>query len=141
MGRFTIGPSYFDSLNAWPKGTRLSYGFNLKNSSAGAQQNMVDTVKAACKAIDQPNLSYWEMGNEPDVYPGKFHKDPKQYVDAWQAAVKAVQDAIAQACPSFSSVGFLGPSFSGPVNQFNETGAFQAGLNSGKNIQMFSSHK
>jgi hypothetical protein len=139
----STGPPFLDTFNLWPKGTQLSYGIDLKNTSAGAAQNMIEAVTAACQhGIDLSNLAYWELGNEPDNYPGsQYNGDMSSHVCAWQSGAQGLQDAIAQACPSFASVKFMAPSFSYPGKTFNETAAFQAGLGSMNNIGIISSHQ
>ena len=138
--RFTIGPTFFNSYLAFPN-TSFSHGFNLKNASNAAVQNIAASAAAACKIAGHA-ISAFELGNEPDLYFSDIVTNPSDYVNRWLNGAKAIENAVAEACPGYKFPGFMAPSFTGTTySQKNETVPFSHGLNSMNNINLISSHK
>ena len=146
----TIGPSYFEGYDSWP-GVQFSHGLNLGlggNRSEG-WQTLVDTVPLACKALSHGKLYTWEYGNEPDLFSTSAQGPvrpydtwtEKAYVQQWQNGTKEIAKRIQQYCPSEGKPKFMAPSFAGVSNRLNATLAWEAGLDSKRNIEYFSTHK
>jgi hypothetical protein len=118
---FIIGPSYWDSFNNYPKGTKLTAPFSFGNRSSEFYQNLQSAASTACTIVDRENVEFFELGNQPDLLPsGERYNDISEFASAYQSSEKTISDAVTQACPTFSDVKFFGPSFSGPANGYNK---------------------
>ncbi|KAK0731528.1 glycoside hydrolase superfamily [Lasiosphaeris hirsuta] len=144
-----IGPSYFESYNAW-KHVKFSHGLNLGlggNSSRG-WRSLQDTVPLVCKALGKGKLYAWQYGNEPDLYstsaqgpvrPSSW--DEATYVEQWLNGTRMVKTLIEEHCPELlNGYGYLAPAFGGVNNRLKAPKAWAAGINSDKNIELFSTH-
>ncbi|KAK0657684.1 glycoside hydrolase family 79 protein [Cercophora newfieldiana] len=145
-----IGPSYFESYDTW-EDVKFSHGFNLGlggNNSAG-WQTLLDTVPLTCKAL-RGKLYIWQYGNEPDLFSTSTHGivrppswNEKTYIEQWQNGTRAIKSLIQDHCPDLlddGSYGYLAPAFAGVGNKLKAPAAWAAGLNSNKDITLFSTH-
>ncbi|KAL1865293.1 hypothetical protein VTK73DRAFT_5294 [Phialemonium thermophilum] len=146
-----IGPSYFESYSTW-NATKFSHGFNLGlggNNSEG-WQTLLDTAPLACKALSHDNFYLWEYGNEPDLYstsaqgpvrPSNWNETT--YVSQWLNGTRHILERIQQHCPELAakaSYGYMAPSLAGTNGHLKAIVAWQDGLNTDKDIKMFSTH-
>lgn len=141
-----IGKSFFDSFATWPN-TQYTYGFDFAVDNATGQYTLNATVPLACNALRHGKLAYWEMGNEPDLYPTSAQgvkrplswKEP-QYVAQWQANTSTIKHLVSKACPG-EPYGYMAPSFAGTTNYLDPVRTFQDGLDNEKDIKIISIHK
>lgn len=113
-----IGKSFFDSYNSFPN-TKYSHGFNLAWNNYSGYLTLEQTVPLACKAIGLANFEAWELGNEPDLYIGKWRPENwtvGEYLADWENGTAHIHSYLQQACPGFSDRGyqFMAPSLSSP---------------------------
>ncbi|KAJ5111375.1 hypothetical protein N7532_001910 [Penicillium argentinense] len=141
-----IGDSYFESYATWP-GTKFSHGFNLGKNGTTGMKTLVGTVPLACKALQDGNLAYWELGNEPDLFPMYPVRpagwDEQAYVDEWLAKTKVIERQLKKSCPELVTKGkykYIAPSFAGLTNSLDPVKAWQAGLDDDHDIGMNSMH-
>jgi hypothetical protein len=105
---FIVGPSYWDSFNNYPKGTKLTVPFSFGNRSSEFYQNLQSAASTACTIVDRENVEFFELGNEPDLLPsGERYDDISEFASAYQSSEKMISDAVTQACPTFSDVKFF----------------------------------
>ncbi|KAK3341468.1 glycoside hydrolase superfamily [Lasiosphaeria hispida] len=144
-----IGPSYFESYNTW-KDVKFSHGLNLGlggNSSSG-WQSLKNTVPLVCRALGKGKLYAWQYGNEPDLYSTSAQGpvrppswDEATYVEQWLNGTRMIKTLIEEHCPELlDSYGYLAPAFGGVGNHLKAPKAWAAGINSDKNIKLFSTH-
>ncbi|KAK9777465.1 hypothetical protein SCAR479_05858 [Seiridium cardinale] len=146
----TIGPSFFDAYNAWPK-VKFSHGFNLGgNNDSRVLDTLNQTVPLACNALSNGNLYLWEYGNEPDLFatsaqgpvrPANYNES--DYVNEWQKGTHTIRELLEQYCPDLLSndtYGYLAPSFAGTNNHLKAPQAWSDGLDADGDIKYFSSH-
>ncbi|KAK4672308.1 hypothetical protein QC763_101970 [Podospora pseudopauciseta] len=146
-----IGPSYFESYSTW-KDVKFSHGFNLglgANTSEG-WQTLLDTVPLACKALSDGKLYLWGYGNEPDLFstaaqgpirPPSWNESA--YVWQWQNGTRTIHALVRQHCPDLareSEYGYMAPSHGGVGNRLKAHVSWAAGLNSGRNVRLYSTH-
>jgi hypothetical protein len=147
----TIGPSFFDSYNAWPK-VKFSHGFNLGgNNDSRVLDTLNQTVPLACKALSNGNLYLWEYGNEPDLYatsaqgpvrPANYNES--DYVGEWLRGTRVIRELLEQNCPQLlnnDTYGYLAPSFASINSHLKAPLAWADGLDTDDDIKYFSSHK
>ncbi|KXT08567.1 hypothetical protein AC579_8314 [Pseudocercospora musae] len=143
----TIGPTYFESYKTWPD-VKYSHGFNLGKNSSAARKALVDSAPFACKTFLHNNkLLSWELGNEPDLYPGKIRPvnwTESQYVAEWLEYTREIRTAMEKACPELatdSRYKYIAPSFAGTgSNKLDPLRAWNAGLDTDNDISLISSH-
>lgn len=143
----TIGPAFFESYQTWPD-TRFVHGFNLGENSTRARQGLIESVPFACKALGEDRLAYWELGNEPDLFNRSFIRPPgwdeRDYVDEWLLWTRKIRKAMEDPCPDLATgekYKFYAPSFAGTGgNGLDPVLAWQAGLDTDKDIALISSH-
>lgn len=146
--QITIGPAIFDSYHTWP-GVKYVHGFNLGRNSSIARQGLIDSASYACKALGGGKLLHWELGNEPDLFketgarPANWTE--QDYVDEWLKYTRDIRAAMKKACPDMatdSEYTYYAPSFAGTGgNSLDPLTAWEAGLDSDKDIAIISSHK
>ncbi|KAK4231827.1 Beta-glucuronidase [Podospora fimiseda] len=145
-----IGPSYFESYNTF-RGVKYSHGFNLGlggNNSAG-WQTLLDTVPLACKALSG-KLYLWGYGNEPDLFSTSAQGpvrpitwNEREYVWQWLNGTRVIKTLIQEHCPELATeenYGYLAPSHAGVGNRLKAPAAWAAGVNTDKNVKLFSTH-
>ncbi|KAK3677681.1 hypothetical protein LTR78_002531 [Recurvomyces mirabilis] len=145
----TIGPAYFESYLTWP-GTKYIHGFNLGRNSTAARAGLIDSVRYACKALEDGRLLYWELGNEPDLFktsaqgpvrPSNWTE--QDYVDEWLHWSRAIKTAMEEPCPNLASndsYKYYAPSFAGTSNSLNPIVTWQDGLDTDKDIAVITTH-
>jgi hypothetical protein len=136
-----IGKSYFDSYGSFPD-TFYSHGFNLAANNASGYATWAQTASLACKAIGD-RLSMWELGNEPDLYLGKWRPSnwtAAQYVEEWLNGTAHLREYLMEACPELGTPQFMAPSFSSPGSAYNQVAAFRDGLDSQDAVSQKSLH-
>ncbi|KAF2842877.1 glycoside hydrolase family 79 protein [Patellaria atrata CBS 101060] len=142
----TIGPSYFESYRTFTN-TRYVHGFNLGKNGTVGRKTLLATAALACKALSGGRLLYWELGNEPDLFktsaqgivrPSSWTE--ADYVKEWFDGTRAVDRAVAQACPELVGTNWMAPSFAGVSNSLKPLKTFQSGLTDDENIALISSH-
>ncbi|KXT00100.1 hypothetical protein AC578_5818 [Pseudocercospora eumusae] len=143
----TIGPAYFESYQTWPD-VKYSHGFNLGKNSSAARKALVDSAPFACKTfLDNKKLLSWELGNEPDLFPGKVRPanwTESQYVAEWLKYTREIRNAMEDACPELTTDArykYIAPSFAGTGNnKLDPLQAWNAGLDTDNDISIISSH-
>ncbi|KAF7194773.1 Beta-glucuronidase [Pseudocercospora fuligena] len=143
----TIGPAYFESYKTWSD-VKYSHGFNLGKNSSAARKALVESAPFACKTFqDNDRLLSWELGNEPDLYPGKIRPvnwTESQYVAEWLKYTREIRAAMEKACPELSQDArykYIAPSFAGTgSNKLDPLREWNAGLDTDNDISLISSH-
>ncbi|KAL2128381.1 hypothetical protein VTI74DRAFT_9263 [Chaetomium olivicolor] len=147
----TIGPSYFESYNAW-KDVKFCHGFNLGLGAtiSSGWQTLLDTVPLACKTLSDGKLYVWGYGNEPDLYstsaqgpvrPPDWNEET--YVAQWHNGTRMIKTLLEKHCPEMATdeaYSFMAPSFAGVGVHLKAPATWAAGLNDDKNIKVFSTH-
>lgn len=147
----SLGPLFFESYQTWPD-VQFIHGFNLAKNGTASLNSLIDSVSYACKALNQSNFLYWEMGNEPDLYktsaqgirrPASWNETT--YVAEWNANVQSVKAALEKNCgaewASAAKFKWIAPSFAGTKNSLDAVKSWKAGLDRTGSIAQFSSHK
>ncbi|KAH8812694.1 glycoside hydrolase family 79 protein [Xylogone sp. PMI_703] len=138
-----IGPSFFDSYGAFPAGTKYSHNFNLAANNASGYDTLLQTAPLACKAL-RGQLDSWEMGNEPDLFRGKWRPSDwtaAQYEVEWKNATDHLRTYIQKACPDLArSFVLTAPSVSSPGSGLNAADIFKAGEDSEGDVKIISVH-
>ena len=143
----TIGPSYFESYQTFPR-QKYIHGFNLGKNSAADRATLLQSVAFACKALTNGKLLYWELGNEPDLFktsaqgvvrPSSWTE--KSYVTEWLSLKRSLKDEMKKQCPGSENVKWIAPSFAGTGNSLKPVKTWSEGLNADNDIAQFSSHK
>lgn len=136
-----IGPSFFESYGTFPD-TLYSHGFNLAANNNSGYQTLQETVPLACKAIGS-RLNVWELGNEADLYIGKWRPSNwtvSDYVAEWLNGTSHIGTYLQEACPELGSPKFMAPSFSSPGGALSPVNAFQDGIDSQEAVAQTSLH-
>jgi hypothetical protein len=145
--KITIGPSFFESYNTMPNGTRFVHGFNLGANSSAARRATWESAAYACKAIGD-KLAYWEYGNEPDLFHASGYRplnySESDYVFEWHNGTREIKATVKQACPQLAATKFLAPSFAGTAKNayftLDPVEVWQDGLDADDDIGLISSH-
>ncbi|KAI2479433.1 Glycoside hydrolase family 79 protein [Pyrenophora tritici-repentis] len=143
----TIGPSFFESYQTMPNGTKFTHGFNMGANSSAARSATWASVPYACKAIGS-NLDFWEYGNEPDLFHASGYRRDNwtetDYVSEWINGTNTIEQAVRTACPDLFGSKFMAPSFAGiGVDSYFTLGpveAWKQGINKNGNVGIVSSH-
>lgn len=114
-------------------------------------QNILEEIPFVCKAMEDGRLAYYELGNEPDLYPTSAQgaKRPttwheQDYVYEWRNKTRLIREGITQTCPALaqqSSFPFIAPSFAGTSSWLKPIPTWQDGLDEDKMITLNSQHK
>lgn len=146
-----IGPSFFESYATF-NDTKFTHGFNLALGAIRPEgwETLIDTVPLACRAIGKDNFDHWEYGNEPDLYsvsaqgpvrPLTWNSDT--YVEQWLNGTRRIRQALKEACPDMLEDDLyrhVAPSNGGVYNPLQAEDQWASGLNSDRNIGLFSTH-
>lgn len=65
---FTYGPTYYEALDRFPKGTPITYGLNGAYEQADYLENIVKQANAVFDGLKNVNVVSFEIGNEPDLW-------------------------------------------------------------------------
>jgi Glycosyl hydrolase family 79 C-terminal beta domain len=138
-----IGPSFFDSYGAFPAGTKYSHNFNLAANNASGYDTLAETAPLACEAL-RGQFDGWEMGNEPDLYRGKWRPSgwtAAEYEVEWKNMTDHLRTYIQNACPDMAhSFAMVAPSVSSPGSGLNAADIFAAGEDSEGTVKQISVH-
>ncbi|KAH8703933.1 glycoside hydrolase family 79 protein [Talaromyces proteolyticus] len=140
-----IGKSFFDSYGAFPNGTTYSHNFNLAASNSSGYDTLRETVPLACDAL-RGQLNVWEVGNEPDLYRGKWRPSDwpaEDYEADWQNATDSLKTYLQDACADMAANGsfsLMAPSVSSPGSGIKVTDIFNDGENSENFVKQISVH-
>ncbi|KKA20897.1 Glycoside hydrolase family 79 protein [Rasamsonia emersonii CBS 393.64] len=139
-----IGNSLFDSYGAFPNGTKYSHGFNLAANNASGYETLTATVPLACQALQDGLLEVWELGNEPDLYRGKWRPSDwteAEYTTEWLNGTDRIRTLLQQSCPELASqLAFMAPSLSSPGSALKLSNIFAAGLDKENTVKQISVH-
>lgn len=112
-----IGPKFFDSYGAFPKGTLYSHNFNVATWNSSGFHTLEATVPLVCRAL-RGQLSLFEVGNEPDLYIGKrrgSNYDVDDYLADWTNTTARFEKYLRAACPDMvEHLRYMFPSVSSP---------------------------
>ena len=138
-----IGPSFFDSYGAFPAGTKYTHNFNLAANNASGYETLAETAPLACTAL-RGQFDGWEMGNEPDLYLGKWRPSnwtAAEYEVEWKNMTDRLRTYIQKACPDLAqSFDLLAPSVSSPSSALKAVDIFADGEDSEKTVKRISVH-
>jgi hypothetical protein len=138
-----IGPSFFDSYGAFPAGTTYTHNFNLAANNASGYETLAETAPLACAAL-RGQFDGWEMGNEPDLYRGKWRPSDwtaAQYEVEWKNMTDHLRTYIQKACPDLAhSFDMVAPSVSSPGSALNAVNIFADGEDSEGTVKQISVH-
>lgn len=138
-----IGPSFFDSYGAFPAGTKYSHNFNLAANNGSGFDTLAETAPLACEAL-RGQFSAWEMGNEPDLYIGKWRPSnwtAADYEVEWKNMTDHLRTYIQNACPDMAdSFAMVAPSVSSPGSALNAANIFADGEDSEGTVKEISVH-
>ncbi|KAJ3038425.1 hypothetical protein HDV00_000613 [Rhizophlyctis rosea] len=124
---------------------RASISNNLSSTSSLLRKSLLESVTLVCTALQKASsLLYWELGNEPDLFPviaqGPVRPPTRtDYVAEWPNGTRAIRQVIKTARPQMAdpvNYKFVASSFAGA----NSIGAWKAGLDVDNNIALISSH-
>ncbi|RJE21915.1 hypothetical protein PHISCL_05760 [Aspergillus sclerotialis] len=141
----SIGPSFFESYSTWPD-TKFIHGFNLAHNGSKINNDLLETIPVACKALDG-KLAYWELGNEPNNYKTAYQGASRpsnwttqDYVDEWLSRTSLIKKKLAKSCPHLTNAKYIAPSTGLPTGILNPVDVFKHGLKSHHNIALNSEH-
>ncbi|KAJ5123617.1 hypothetical protein N7448_009714 [Penicillium atrosanguineum] len=89
-----LGPTWFEGFETFP--TPWTFGVNLANNKSNALDNALAEAEAALKHI-KGNLVAFEIGNEPDLYPGSVRPlnfTEADYVREWRYFADAISQRV-----------------------------------------------
>ncbi|KAF3021966.1 hypothetical protein E8E14_010185 [Neopestalotiopsis sp. 37M] len=82
----TYGKSFFEGYQVLDN-VKFSHGFNLGANGTVGFNNLASTLPLACKALNESNLAYFEIGNEADQYAStKSNRGPIR-APGWNASL------------------------------------------------------
>ncbi|KAJ5350891.1 hypothetical protein N7541_008618, partial [Penicillium brevicompactum] len=91
----SLGPIFFEGFENFP-GTPWTFQVNLANNKSNALDNALAEAKVALSHI-RGNLYAFEIGNEPDLYPGDvrpLNYTVADYVGEWRAFANAISKEV-----------------------------------------------
>ena len=140
---FCIGPSFFDSYGTFPAGTKYSHQFNLAANNNSGYATLEATAPMVCRAL-QGQLNVFEMGNEPDLYRGKWRPSDwtaAEYEADWANATSHLRTYLQGSCPDVAAtLRFMAPSISSPGSALSAIDIFMDGEDSQGTVSQVSVH-
>ncbi|KAB2571861.1 Beta-glucuronidase [Lasiodiplodia theobromae] len=90
----SVGPSWLESFQTFPNGTRYIYGLNFIEGDAGIEQDVLQASSVA-ESLGE-SLYAFEIGNEFDAFPinRSDNWSLELYVDEWMHHATAIEDNI-----------------------------------------------
>ncbi|CAG8091796.1 unnamed protein product [Penicillium salamii] len=91
----SLGPVFFEGFENFP-GTPWTFQVNLANNKSNALENALAEAKVALSHI-RGDLYAFEIGNEPDLYPGDVRPldyTVADYVKQWRAFADAISNEV-----------------------------------------------
>ncbi|KAL0260929.1 hypothetical protein SLS55_004621 [Diplodia seriata] len=93
-----IGPTFFEAVSRFPKGTPIVFGLNLAYFQADYLDQITLMASAAVNNLSNVELVAFEIGNEPDLYLQNAFRngtwDGQTYVDQWEKRAAAVYEKV-----------------------------------------------
>ncbi|OJD37920.1 glycoside hydrolase family 79 protein [Diplodia corticola] len=93
-----IGPSFFEAVSRFPKGTPIVFGLNLAYFQADYLDQITLMAQAVLNNLTNVELIAFEIGNEPDLYLQNAFRngtwDGSTYVDQWKTRAAAVYERV-----------------------------------------------
>lgn len=138
-----IGPKFFDSYGAFPKGTLYSHNFNVATWNSSGFNTLKTTVPLACNAL-RGQLAIFEIGNEPDLYIGKRRDSSynvENYLSDWFNTTGRFEEYLQEACPDMvKNLDYMFPSVSSPGSRLRVPDMFKDAGDKLKHITQVSVH-
>jgi hypothetical protein len=91
----SLGPVFFEGFENFPS-TPWTFQVNLANNKSNALENALAEARAAISHI-RGNLYAFEIGNEPDLYPGDVRPldyTVADYVKEWRSFADAISTEV-----------------------------------------------
>ncbi|KAG1876757.1 glycoside hydrolase family 79 protein [Suillus tomentosus] len=136
----TLGPQFWNCVKLLPEGTKIVMTLNLGSSN---YTGTLDMAEAAWMGLGSPQISRFELGNEPDHYNPKF--DPQTYTAIWEPWTTNISKALSIDYPEFQ----IGATVENPPQPHNTpqadaqldcVSALAAGANDGHTVATCSEH-
>jgi Glycosyl hydrolase family 79 C-terminal beta domain len=93
-----FGPRYFEVLDRFPTGTRITFGLSLAYSETDYIDRIVASADAARTGLKNVDLVSFEIGNEPDLYLQNGFRtgqwDGEVYTSQWLDRASAVYQQV-----------------------------------------------
>lgn len=90
-----LGPTFFEGFENFP-GVPWTFQVNLANNKSDALENALSEARVALSHIKE-NLVAFEVGNEPDLYPGAvrpLNYSTADYVREWTGFADAISKEV-----------------------------------------------
>ncbi|KAJ5703660.1 hypothetical protein N7493_011585 [Penicillium malachiteum] len=139
-----IGPTLFEGFESFP-GVPWTFQVNLANNKSKALENALAEARAALSHIKE-NLVAFEVGNEPDLYPGEvrpLNYSTADYVQEWNYFADAISNQVLKGNPYgldywriFQALTFV---YKGDV--FSTAKAFSDGIDMTGHVKTVSLHQ
>lgn len=136
----TLGPQFWNCVKLLPEGTKIVMTLNLGSSN---YTGTLDMAEAAWMGLGSPQISRFELGNEPDHYNPKL--DPQAYTAKWEPWTINISKALGIDYPEFQ----IGATVQNPPQPHNTpqadaeldcVSALAAGANDGHTVTTCSEH-
>lgn len=95
-----LGPTFFEGFESFP-GVPWTFQVNLANNKSDALENALSEARVALSHIKE-NLVAFEVGNEPDLYPGAvrpLNYSTADYVREWTGFADAISKDVLHGNP------------------------------------------
>ncbi|ETS83220.1 hypothetical protein PFICI_05096 [Pestalotiopsis fici W106-1] len=142
----TYGESFFEGYQVFDN-VKFSQGFNLGANGTVGFNNLKSTLPLACKALNESNLAYFEIGNEADQYASKkSNRGPIRaagwnvslWLDDWRNRSATLESLYAESGCENTPFRLTAPSFAGKT--WIEP-AFEAGFaDYAENVTIIAAH-
>ncbi|KAJ5825366.1 hypothetical protein N7474_002504 [Penicillium riverlandense] len=140
----TVGPVFFEGFENFYE-TPWTFQVNFANNKTEALENAIAEAEVALSHI-KDNLVAFEIGNEPDLYPGAvrpLNYTVANYVDEWNYFADAISEKVLRG----NSYGleseklFQALTFASTMNNFTTYNAFKDGIASHGHVKTVSLHQ
>ncbi|CAI7672156.1 unnamed protein product [Penicillium manginii] len=140
----TVGEVFFEGFDNFP-GTPWTFQVNLANNKSNALENALTEAKIALSHIKE-NLVAFEIGNEPDLYPGDVRPsnyNTADYVKEWTHYANAISRHVLQGNPYGldSWKLFQALTFVFKPDGFTTADAFKDGIDKTGHVKTVSQHQ
>ncbi|KAJ5533180.1 hypothetical protein N7494_009732 [Penicillium frequentans] len=139
-----VGPTFFEGFESFP-GVPWTFQVNLANNKSDALENALLEARVALSHIKE-NLVAFEVGNEPDLYPGAvrpLNYSTADYVREWTGFADAISDEVLRGNPYgldhwriFQALTFVDKG-----DGFSTAKAFQDGIDKSGHVKTVSLHQ
>lgn len=138
-----IGPQFFDSYGAFPKGTLYSHNFNVATWNSSGFNTLAATVPKVCNAL-RGQLEAFEVGNEPDLWIGSrrpSNYNVQDYLKDWTNSTGRLEAFLQNACPDLvHGLKYIFPSVSSTGSRLRVPDIFNAAGAATKHVAQVSVH-